>query len=96
MRFALARAQALERPVGAETAARQRASRIVLDAEAWHRRLVDAGVREVTVHPREMTSRWPRIDACVLGHLAGTPVAGAVAAVSEEARGALAREGRLA
>jgi hypothetical protein len=43
-----------------------------------------------------MTSRLPRMDAFVLGHLAGTPVAGAVAALSEEARGALVREVRLA
>jgi SAM-dependent methyltransferase len=87
---------ALEQHVDAETAARFRASRVVPKAEELHRLLVDAGFREVQISPRVMKIRVPPVEAFVLYHLAGTPVAGAVAALSQEERAALAGQVKLA
>lgn len=43
-----------------------------------------------------MTIRLPPVETFVLCHLAATPVAGAVAALSEEGRAALAKQVSLA
>jgi ubiquinone/menaquinone biosynthesis C-methylase UbiE len=82
---------ALEKYVGVDTATRFRASRVVPDAEALHRLLVDAGFQAVHVQASAMTIRLPALDTFVLGHLSGMPIAGAVAAVSDDQRAALAR-----
>src|SRR5512132_1677510 len=81
---------ALGRHVGAEAAAAFSASRVVPDADELHRLVVEAGFRDVAVHPCVMTMRLPAVEAFVLSHLAATPVAGAVAAAGSEARAALA------
>jgi hypothetical protein len=94
--YNIAVSEALERHVDAETATRYRASRVVPEAEAIHRLLVDAGFHTVQIRPRVMTSRLPPIEAFVLCHLAATPVAGTVAALSEAGRAALATQVRLA
>lgn len=88
--------EALERHVDAETATRYRAAWLVPVAEELHRLLVDAGFHAVQIRSSVMTIRLPPVEAFVLGHLAATPVAGAVAALSEEQRTALARQVRLA
>jgi ubiquinone/menaquinone biosynthesis C-methylase UbiE len=90
--YNLAVGEALERHVGAETATRYCASRVVPDAEELHRLLVEAGFREVHIRPSVMTIRLPPLETFVLCHLSAMPVAGAVAALSEEGRGALARQ----
>ena len=88
--------EALERHVDIETATRYRASRVVPEAEVLHRLLVDAGFHAVQIRPSVMTIRLPPVAELVLCHLAATPVAGAVAALSEGGRAALARQVRLA
>ena len=90
--YNVAVADALERHAGVETATRYRASRVVPDAHALRRLLVDAGFRAVEVRASAMTMRLPALESFVLGHLAGNPVAGAVAALSDEQRAALAKD----
>jgi ubiquinone/menaquinone biosynthesis C-methylase UbiE len=84
--------KALERYVGVETATRYRAQRSAPDAEELRRLLVEAGFRKVHIRSSVMTIRLPSIEAFVLCHLAAMPVAGAVAALSEKKRAALARQ----
>lgn len=93
--YNLAVGEALERDVDAQTAARYRASRMVPNSEELHRLLVDAGFQTVQIRSQLMTIRLPALEAFVLGHLAATPVAGAVAALSDEKRAVLARHVRL-
>lgn len=69
-----------------------RAARVVPDGEALHRLLVEAGFRAVEIRASAMTIRLPSLETFVLGHLSGMPVAGAVAALSEDQRVALARQ----
>jgi len=88
--------EALEQHVGLETARTFRASRVVPDSEALHRLLVEAGFRAVEIRPSAMSIRLPSLETFVLGHLSGMPVAGAVAALSEEQRAALARQVKIA
>jgi SAM-dependent methyltransferase len=84
---------ALERHVGTETAARYRASRSGLpDQEALHRLLVEAGFGAVQIRASVMKVRLPSIEAFVLGHLSGLPVAAAVASLSDTKRAALAAQ----
>lgn len=94
--YNLAVGEALERHVGAETANKYRASRVVPSGDVLHRLLVDAGFREVQIRPSAMTIRFPPMESFVLGHLSGGPVAGAVAALSEDQRTALAKEVKVA
>jgi hypothetical protein len=93
--YNLAVGEALERHVGVETATKYRASRVVPNGEALHRFLVDAGFRAVHIRPSAMTIRLPSLEAFVLGHLSGSPVAGAVAALSEDQRAALAKQVKM-
>jgi SAM-dependent methyltransferase len=83
---------ALEQHVGTQTATTYRASRVVPDAEELHRLLVEAGFRDVHIRPSTMTVRLPPIEVFVLGHLSALPVAGAVAALTETGRAALASQ----
>ena len=87
---------ALERHAGIETAMRYRTARVVPDAEELRGLLVDAAFQAVHIHESVMTIRLPPVEAFVLGHLASTPVASAVATLSEEARTALVREVSIA
>ena len=90
--YNLAVGEALERHVGIEAATKYRASRVVPDAATLYRLLVEAGFGTVEIRPSAMTMRLPSLESLVLGHLSGNPVAGAVAALSEEQRAALARQ----
>jgi len=94
--YNVAIAEALEHHVGVEAATRFRASRVVPDAEALYHLFVEAGFRAVEIRPSAMTIRLPSLETFVLGHLSGMPVAGAVAALSEEQRAALARQVKTA
>jgi ubiquinone/menaquinone biosynthesis C-methylase UbiE len=90
--YGLALAEAVGRHVGPEAATRVRAPRVVPEAEALYRLLVEAGFREVHICSSRMTMRLPSPETLVLCHLAAMPVADAVAALSDEARAALARD----
>ena len=94
--YNIAVGEALERHVGAEAASKYRASRIVPDAEALRRMLAEARFREAHIRPSVMTIRLPPIEAFVLSHLSASPVAGAIAALSEGRRTALAKQVKVA
>ena len=92
----LAVGEALERYVGIEAATKYRAARVVPDAAALYRFLVEAGFGTVKIRPSARTMHLPSLESLVLGHLSGHPVASAVAALSEEQRAALARHVKTA
>lgn len=94
--YNVAVADALEHHVGVEAATRFRASRVVPDAEALYRLLIEAGFPAVEIRPSTMTIRLPPLETFVLGHLSGMPIAAAVAALSEEQRAALGRQVKTA
>jgi ubiquinone/menaquinone biosynthesis C-methylase UbiE len=87
---------AVERYAGAEAGATLRTSRICPDPDALQQLVSQAGFRDVRVRARTLDRRLPQIGRFVLRHLAATPVAHAVAALSEEARGQLADDARKA
>jgi len=82
-------ADALRKHVDAAVATTFSSSRITPDADELHRLVVEAGFSEVAIHPSRMNVRVPAAEKFVLAHLAATPVAGAVAGVSGDARAAL-------
>jgi len=88
--------EALERHAGAGAASKYRASRIVPDADALCRLLVEARFLEAHVRPSMMMIRLPQIEGFVLSHLSASPVASAVAALSTEKRAALAKQVKAA
>lgn len=90
--YNIAVSDALEKHVGTETATKYRASRVAPDAEELHRLLIEAGFRDVHIRPSAMTIRLPPIEVFVLCHLSALPVAGAVAALTETGRAALASQ----
>jgi SAM-dependent methyltransferase len=92
--YNIAIGDALERHVDAGTATKYRANRMVPDADALHNLLVEAGFRDVHVRPSVMTIVLPPIEEFVLCHLSSSPVAGAVAALTESKRAALAGQVR--
>jgi ubiquinone/menaquinone biosynthesis C-methylase UbiE len=94
--YNIAVGEALERHVGANTATKYRAARVVPDAEALHRMIVESGFRAVEIRPRAMIVRLPTIEMFVLGHLSSSPVADAVAPMSEERRAEFAGQVKLA
>lgn len=94
--YNIAVGDALDRHVGAEAASKYRASRKVPDAEALRSMLAETRFRAALIRPSVMTIRLPPIEAFVLSHLSASPVAGAVAALSEERRTALARQVKAA
>ena len=77
---------ALARFAGEDIATRFRASRNVPAAQELERLATAAGLAEVNVKVSRMNIHLPRLDRFVLEHLAGTPVAEALAAIDEEAR----------
>jgi ubiquinone/menaquinone biosynthesis C-methylase UbiE len=90
--YHLALWEAVERHVGTEATRRLRAAFMVPVPEALRQLLVEAGFREVHIRSSTMMRRLPALETLVLGHLAATPVAEAVATLPDEARAALARE----
>jgi ubiquinone/menaquinone biosynthesis C-methylase UbiE len=89
--------EALERILGVEAATKFRSTRVGLPDDIVLRRLfIEAGFREVQVRPSTMVVHLPAIETFVLGHLAGTPLAEAVASLNEEKRAAVARQVKIA
>lgn len=90
--YNIAVADALEQHVGIEPATKYRANRVVPDAGELHRLFVEAGFRDVDIQPSAMTIRLPEFKVFVLNHLSSSPVAAAVAALTEEERHSLASQ----
>jgi ubiquinone/menaquinone biosynthesis C-methylase UbiE len=78
--------EALVRFVGEDTAASFCASRKVSGKEELERLATTAGWSEVNVEVRQLHVHLPVVDRFVLEHLAGTPVAAAIAAADAESR----------
>ena len=94
--YTVAMSAAVERHAGPEEAATPRRSRLCADSDSVRHLIEDAGFRDARTRARTLTRRLPGIADFVLRHLAATPVAGAVAALSPGARAALAGEVSLA
>jgi ubiquinone/menaquinone biosynthesis C-methylase UbiE len=94
--YGLAQWEAVERHVSTEAATRLRAPRVVPEPEELSRLLNEAGFRDRHIRTSRMTQYLPALETLVLCHLAATPIADAVAALSDEARTALARDVRSA
>ena len=90
--YNIAMADAADRYIGSEAAAILRATRDVPDVQELHRLITDAGFHEVQIRTHVRTTRLPRVEEFVQWHLAATPVAAAVAALSDEKRRALATD----
>ena len=78
--------KALTRFAGEDTAARFLASRNVPEKNELERLAVAAGFSDVNVHISRISVHLPRLDRFALEHLAGTPVAAAIAALGPESR----------
>jgi ubiquinone/menaquinone biosynthesis C-methylase UbiE len=87
-----AMADAVERHAGPEAAATLRRSRTCPDPETVRHLMVETGFRDVRIRSRTLTRRLPEITGFVLRHLAATPLADAIAALSGGVRAALAEE----
>jgi ubiquinone/menaquinone biosynthesis C-methylase UbiE len=94
--YTVALSAAVERHAGPEAATTLRRSRHCPDPERVRDSLAEAGFRDAHARPRTLTRRLPRVAEFVLRHLAATPVAGAVAGLSEGARATLADEVSMA
>ncbi len=77
---------ALSKYIDEDTSQRYLAARDVPDANALQSMFSDTGFRQVSITPIEMEVRLPEIEKFILAHLRGTPVAGAVEALSEGAQ----------
>jgi SAM-dependent methyltransferase len=84
--------KALGRHIGADAASRFCASRKVPDDRDLFDLAAAGAFRDATLHTQTRTVRLPFVDRFVLSHLAGTPVAAQLRAMSDAARAALARE----
>jgi hypothetical protein len=69
-----------------------RAPFALADAEELRRLLAAAGMRDITIRPVPGTVRFPSVVRFVQDYVAGSPLSGHVAKVSEEARAALVSE----
>lgn len=78
--------EALARFIGEDTAARFYASRKVPGKQELERLAMAAGWSEVEVRASQLNIHLPGLDRFVLDHLAGTPVAAAMASANAEAR----------
>jgi SAM-dependent methyltransferase len=78
--------EALARCAGADDASRFLASRKVPAKDELGRLVAAAGFADVAVRIARQDIHLPRVEAFVLEHLAGTPVAASVAALGEAAR----------
>jgi len=83
---------ALERHVSAEAAGIMRAPFSLAEAEELRTLIASAGFREITIRPVAGTVRFPSAARLVQDYAAGSPLAGHVAKVSDEARAALVNE----
>lgn len=90
--YNVAMAAAVERHVGPDAAATLRKSRTGPDLEAMRHLMEEAGFRAVQIRRRTLTTRLPAVAGFVLRHLAASPVAGAIAALSDGVRAVLAEE----
>lgn len=84
--------EALRHQVGVEAARRFCASRDVPPAEELRQIVAGAGFREISLRVATLTVRLPALEQFVAAHLAGTPVATEIRAMSESARADLGRE----
>jgi len=82
-------ATALARHVSSEAAGIMRAPFALADAEALRGLIAGAGFRNITIRPVPGTVRFPSVARFVEDYVAGSPLAGHVAKVSDEARAAL-------
>ena len=94
--YSAAMAAAVEKHVGVEPATTLRRSRACPDPETVRGLMMQTGLRDTTTCARDLTRRLPEITRFVLRHLAATPVASAIAALSDGERAALADDVRKA
>ncbi len=85
-------AAALERHVSSEAAGIMRAPFALAKAEELRGLIAAAGFRDITIRPVPGTVRFPSVARFVQDYVAGSPLAGHVAKVSDEARAALVSE----
>lgn len=85
-------AGALARHVSAEAAGIMRAPFGLGEAEALRALVAAAGFRDITIRPVAGTVRFPSAARFVQDYVAGSPLAGHVVKVSDEARAALVSE----
>lgn len=85
---------AVERHVGPDAAASLRKGRLTEDPEALRQLMMQAGFRDAKIRKRTRTARLSDVADFVLKHLAATPVSGAVEALSDSVRRALAEDVR--
>ncbi len=85
-------ATALARHVGSEAAGIMRAPFSLAEAEDLRGLIAAAGFRDITIRPLPGTVRFPSVARFVQDYVAGSPLAGHVAKVSNEARAALVSE----
>jgi len=85
-------AAALERHVSTDAAAIMRAPFALAEAEELHALMAAEDFREITIEPVAGTVRFPSVTRFVQDYVAGSPLSGHVAKVSDEARAALISE----
>jgi SAM-dependent methyltransferase len=85
-------AATLARHVGTEAAAIMRAPFALADAEELRGLIAAASFRDITIQPAPGTVRFPSVARFVQDYVAGSPLAGPVAKVADEARAALVSE----
>jgi len=85
-------AAALARHVGSEAAGIMRAPFALAEAGELRELVAGAGFRDITVREVQGTVRFPSVARFVQDYVAGSPLAGHVAKVSDEARAALVGE----
>lgn len=85
-------AAALGRHVSSEAAGIMRAPFALAKAEELRGLIAAAGFRDITIRPVPGTVRFPSVARFVQDYVAGSPLAGHVAKVSDEARAALVSE----
>lgn len=94
--YQIAIGEGLERHVDPDLARRFRSHRMVPDADTLRGMLVSAGFQDVEVRQRAMSVRLPSMDSFLLRNLSGTPLAEALARVSDDRRAALVADVRTA
>jgi len=87
---------AVERHVGADAATTLRKSRAIEDPKALQDLMIQVGFRDVKIIHQTRTARLPAVGDFILRHLAATPVAQAVEALSDSARKALSEDAATA
>jgi SAM-dependent methyltransferase len=85
-------AAVIARHVSTEAAGIMRAPFALADAEELRGLLAATGLRDIIIRPVPGTVRFPSVARFVQDYVAGSPLAGHVARVSDEARAALASE----